>query len=56
MKSFIRWITKSHENRKYADAMWQMCRTEYRNDAHWVYHNIMNGSSYEDIRRMTNGR
>jgi hypothetical protein len=57
MKSFFRWMTSSHRQREHADAMWQMCRTEYKNDAQWVYHNIMkNGSSYEDIRRMTNGR
>jgi len=57
MKSFFRWMTSSHRRREHADAMWQMCCTEYKNDAPWVYHNIMkNGSSYEDIRRMTNGR
>ena len=56
MKSFFRWINKSRNSRADAEAMWQLCRTEYKNDADWVYHNIMNGSSYEDIRRMTHGR
>ena len=56
MKTLLKWITKPYRNRQDADAMWQMCRTEYKKDAHWVYHNIMNGSSYEEIRRMTHGR
>ena len=56
MKTLFRWITKPHQDRADRDAMWQLCRTEYKKDAEWVYHNIMNGSSYEEIRRMTHGR
>ncbi len=56
MKTLIGWITKPYRDRKDADAMWQLCRTEYKKDASWVYHSIMSGSSYEEIRRMTHGR
>ena len=56
MKYLYSLIKKSYNTRVDSEAMWQLCRTEYKKDAEWVYHNIMNGSSYEEIRRMTHGR
>ena len=56
MKTLIKWITKSNSNRMSDDALWDLCLTEYKKDASWVYHNLKAGSSYEDIRRMTYGR
>ena len=56
MKNLLNWFTKPYRDRLDAEAMWQLCRTEYKKDASWVYHNLMSGSSYDEIRRITHGR
>ena len=56
MKTFLKWITKSYNDRVPDDALWELCRVEYKKDAVWVYNNYKAGSSYDDMRRMIYGR
>lgn len=56
MKTLLKWITKSNSNRMSDDALWELCRVEYKKDAHWVYNNYKDGASYDEMRRMIYGR